>query len=619
MSLAQALNTSLAGLQIAQAALSVTSANVANVNTPGYVRKIANQVETAAGNAGISVNTAGINRALDTLVQSQLRTETSGGSYADTLSQLYGQLQQVYGTPGATNAVDSAFNNLTTALQNLSTNPSDYSAQASVVSAAQGIAQNLNAMSGSIQSLRTQAEQGIGNDVAQANVALQQIATINSQLSSGSVNDGTTASLQDQRDQAINQLSQLMDIRVVQNANNQVSVFTSSGTQLVSTTAAKLTFDNRGSLSPTSLLNADPTKSGVGNIILVSPDGSANNLTADNGIKSGQIAAYLQMRDQVLPQAQTQLDELAMQMSQGLSNVTTPGTATAPGPQSGFTVDVASLLAGNSIQVSYTDNATNTTHNVTIVKVTDPSALPLSDATTANPNDKVVGVDFSGGLASVVNQLNSALGANLQFSNPSGTALQIVNNATNAATVNSASTTSTVTGLTSGNAQLPLFLDGSAPISGAISGAGAQENGLAARITVNAAISTNPPSLVAYQASTQAGDATRPNFMLAQMTKASYQFSPATGLGGAASPFGGTLSSYISQVVSQQSQAASAATNLQTGQDQVVTALQQRLNGTSGVNVDEEMSNLINLQNSYAANARVMSTIRQMMQALLQS
>jgi flagellar hook-associated protein 1 len=253
------------------------------------------------------------------------------------------------------------------------------------------------------------------------------------------------------------------------------------------------------------------------------------------------------------------------------------------------------------------------------VKVTDPSALPLSDATTANPNDKVVGVDFSGGLASVVNQLNSAIGANLQFSNPSGTTLQIVNNATNAATVTSASTTSTVTGLPSGNAQLQLFLDGSTPISGAITGAGAQENGLAARITVNAAISTNPPSLVAYQASTQAGDATRPNFMLAQMTKASYQFSPATGLGGAASPFGGTLSSYISQVVSQQSQAASAATNLQTGQDQVVTALQQRLNGTSGVNVDEEMSNLINLQNSYAANARVMSTIRQMMQALLQS
>jgi flagellar hook-associated protein 1 FlgK len=71
--------------------------------------------------------------------------------------------------------------------------------------------------------------------------------------------------------------------------------------------------------------------------------------------------------------------------------------------------------------------------------------------------------------------------------------------------------------------------------------------------------------------------------------------------------------------VSQQSQAATSATNLQTGQDQVLTALQQTFNSTSGVNIDTELSNLINLQNTYAANARVLSTIEQMMQTLIQS
>src|SRR5215469_3752235 len=598
MNLSDALTTALAGLRVTQASLSVTAGNVANANTPGYIEETSDQVETAAGNAGVSVNTAGINRELDTLVQGQLRTESSGGAYADKLSQLYQQLQQVYGTPGSSSAVDTAFNNFTTALQNLTTSPSDYSAQSGVLTAAQGLAQNLNAMSSSVQSLRSQCEQGIADDVQQANSALQQIAQINQQLSGGSPPDGTTVSLEDSRDQA--------------------SVFTTSGAQLVGTTASKLTFDNRGTLSATALWNANPTQSGVGNIMLVSPDGTSTNLIANNSIKSGQIAAYLQMRDQTLPQAQTQLDELSAQMSEGLSNQTTPGTAVTSGSQSGFDVDVSSLLSGNSIQVTYTSTATNTQHTVTIEQVSDPSALPLPNS-AANSNNQVIGVDFSAGLASAINQLNQALGANLQFSNPSGTTLEILNSPTNSAVVDSVSTNSTVTSLTSGSPQLPLFLDGATPISGAITATGSQDVGLASRITVNPALLADPSDLVTYQPSTAAGDGTRPNFMLTQMTTAQYQFLPTTGIGGSAAPFSGTLTSYLGQVVSQQAQAATNATNLQQGQDAVVSALQQRFNSDSGVNIDQEMSNLISLQNSYAANARVMTTIQQMMQTLLQS
>jgi flagellar hook-associated protein 1 len=618
MNLSDALTTALAGLRVTQASLAVTAGNVANANTPGYIEENSDQVETAAGNAGVSVNTAGINRELDTLVQGQLRTESSGGAYADTLSQVYQQLQQVYGTPGSSSAMDTAFNNFTTALQNLTTSPSDYSAQSGVLAAAQGLAQNLNAMSSSIQSLRSQCEQGISDDVQQVNTELQQIAQINQQLSSGSPSDGTTASLEDTRDQAINQLAQLMDIHVSYNSNNQVSVFTTSGAQLVGTAASQLTFDDRGALSANSLWNANPAQSGVGNIMLVSPDGSSTNLIANNSIKSGQIAAYLQMRDQILPQAQTQLDELAAQMSEGLSNQTTAGTAVTSGSQSGFDVDVSSLLSGNSIQVTYTNTTTNTQHTVTIEQVSDPSALPLPNS-PANSNTQVIGVDFSAGMASAINQLNQALGANLQFSNPSGTTLEILNSPTNSAVVNSASTTSTVTSLTSGSPQLPLFLDGTTPISGAITATGSQDVGLASRITVNPALLAAPSDLVTYQTSTQAGDGTRPNFLLTQMTTAQYQFSPTTGIGGSAAPFSGTLTSYLGQVAGQQSQAATNATNLQQGQDAVVSALQQRFNSDSGVNIDQEMSNLISLQNSYAANARVMTTIQQMMQSLLQS
>src|SRR5215472_10168595 len=123
MSLIQALNTAMSGLTAAQTGLTITAGNVANASTPGYVVETPDLVETANGNAAVGVDVAGVNRTLDQLVQNQLWTETSGGSYADAAAQLYGQLQQVYGTPGSANAFDKAFNNFTAAMQALAASP----------------------------------------------------------------------------------------------------------------------------------------------------------------------------------------------------------------------------------------------------------------------------------------------------------------------------------------------------------------------------------------------------------------------------------------------------------------------------------------------------------------
>jgi flagellar hook-associated protein 1 len=447
---------------------------------------------------------------------------------------------------------------------------------------------------------------------------MQTIAQINQQLSASTVQDAATAALEDQRDRAVTQLSQLMNVTVVKNGDDQVSVFTNSGLQLVGTQASQLKFDDRGSLSATSLWNANPAKDGAGTITLVAPDGAATDLIANKSIQSGQIAAYLEMRDQILPQAQSQIDELAAQMSRALSDQTTSGTAVTAGSQSGFNVDVGGVLPGNSVQVTYTD-ASSAQHTVTIVRVDDPAALPLPGSATSNPNDQVVGVNFAAGMASVVAQLNAALGSNLQFSN-SGTVLQVLNSPLLNSTVNSVSTTTTATALAAGNTQLPLFTDGTAPISGAITAAGSQDVGLAGRIAVNRAVLAAPSALVVYQTSpaTPVGDSTRPSFLLNRLTKSTLTFSPVTGIGSASAPFSGTLTDFMSQVTSQQSQAASAAGSLQQGQDVVVNALQQRFNTDSGVNIDTELSNLITLQHAYAANARVMSTIQSMFTTLMQ-
>ena len=273
------------------------------------------------------------------------------------------------------------------------------------------------------------------------------------------------------------------------------------------------------------------------------------------------------------------------------------------------------MSAGNSLQLIYTDSG-NVQHTVTIVALGPGGSLPLQTS-SSNPNNQTIGVNFAGGMSGVVSALNAAFGTNLQFSN-TGTVLNVVNAASTTNVVNSLSATSTVTSLTSGSPQIPLFLDGSTPITGALTAAGSQTTGLAGRITVNAAVASSPSSLVAYAPNTAVGDSTRPNFLLSQMTSASLTYSPTTGIGSAQQPYSGTLPNYLSAVITQQSQAANAATNLQQGQDTVVSALQQRFNDQSGVNIDTELSNLITLQNAYGANARVMSTIQQMMATLLQ-
>ena len=626
MGLSQALSTAMSGLRATQASLALVSSNVANAETPGYVKKTVNQVAGTTGEFGSSVLINGVNRQLDQYLQTQLRTETSGASYADVRSSYLANLQNVYGNPDESGTIESAFNNLLTAFQGLSTSPDSQSARIGAVSAAQAMAQQLNATTQGIQNLRANAETGINDSVITANNAMAQIAAINNQLRNNGQTDAATASLLDQRDQYIDQLSQLMDIRTVTNNLNQVTVFTNSGVQLVGTEASKLSFNPQGTITPNTLYNTNPTKSNVGTITINFPHGGSYDLVSTNSIRSGKIAAYLELRDNTLVQAQAQIDQFAASMSSALSDKTTDGTA-APAsvlPQAGYDLDLTGLQSGNVIHVTYKDNTTGATHNLSIVRVDDPSVLPLSNNATLDPNDEVLGVNFASGMGSVVSQLNAALGptANLQFSNPSGSTLRVLDDgAPNRSDVTAASVTSTVSSLTGGSAQLPLFTDNGGLYSGAITANGSQQIGLAARISVNTALLGDPSRTIVYSTNplTAAGDTTRSDFILTQLSTGSYRYSPQTGIGTTGAPFTGTLTNFAKQFISQQGEAATAAKQLSDGQDVVLNTLQKKVSQTSGVNIDDEMAHLLALQNAYSANARVMSSIKQMYDTLIQS
>jgi flagellar hook-associated protein 1 FlgK len=623
MSLSSALATAMAGLHTNQAALSIVSSNIANAQTPGYVTRTLTQIEVAGSSAdtGASVRTTAVNRQLDLYLQTQLRTETSAGAYADKMSNVLGQLQSVYGTPGGAGTLETAYNNFTSALQALSANSGAQSARSLALSTAQSLALQLNTATQGVQALRSNAEQDIAAAVVQANNAMAQIAKLNTQLQSLPAGDNSAATLEDQRDTAIHDLAQLMDIRVVTDNANVATIYTTSGLQLVGVQASQLSFNSQGTLNASSLWNSNPALSTAGSLTLTFANGANVDLIATNSVGSGRLGADLKLRDSVLVQAQTQLDQLAATLASSLSDQTTAGTAVTSGSQAGFDLDLSNVLPGNTINLTYTDTATNTPHQITIVRVDDPTALPLPN-TAASPNDKVIGVNFQGGMASIVAQITAAVGnTNLQFSNPAGNTLRVLDNGSAAVSVNAGSTTATVSALANGNPQLPVFTDGSTLYTGVITGRGTQQTGFAGRISVNSALVSDPSRFVVYNTSplTTAGDTTRSDFLYTQLTSGLFTYSPQTGLGSRTSPLTGTLPNYIQQFLNLQANAANSADQVAQGQDVVVNTLQQKFNTNSGVNIDVEMANLIALQNIYGANAHVMAVVQTMMQTLMQA
>ncbi len=156
------------------------------------------------------------------------------------------------------------------------------SAQTAALTAAQTLAQQLNATTQGIQSLRSNTEQDLAVSVSQVNDALNQIAGINLKLGGLSPTDPAAATLLDQRDNAIGQISKLMDVKVVTNNLNQASIYTTTGIQLVGTSqASQLIFNSQGTLGANDQWSSDPTKSGVGTLMVKYADGTTNDLIAE--------------------------------------------------------------------------------------------------------------------------------------------------------------------------------------------------------------------------------------------------------------------------------------------------------------------------------------------------
>lgn len=621
MGLSTALTSALSGLKLTQTGLEVVAGNVANADTPGYTRKAVSQsaVVTAGRTVGVTVDQ--VNRQLDAQLQARVRTEATGGAYTALLSSYASRLDGVFGAPGGSSSLDTLLTGLSSAFDALATTPESQSARLQVLSAAGSLARQLNTLSDQVQGMREEAETGLASATASANGALQNIARLNEQIMQEKAAGREPAALLDQRDGYVDTLAGLLDIRVTNGEFGSISIATASGLTLFDRTPATLAFDARANVTPEDAWSADPDQRSVGTLTLTAPNGQSIDLFASGAVRSGSIAAYRDLRDNVLVEAQSQLDEIAHGLALAMSTREVSATAAANGAQQGLAIDLSGLQSGNMATLDYAQMPAGESRTVRFVRVDDPASLPLPQNATADPDDLVVGLDFSGGMGGVASQIQAALGGSFTVSNPSGNTIEILDDgAAGFIDVTGLSAGITATGLKDGATALPLFSDGitGKDYTGSFDGGG-QKAGFAARIAVNPDLEIDPSALVVYSTSpaTATGDPERPSDLLARLDGMTFQFAPVAGIGSRTTPFEGSVTDYVRQVLDFRGAAAQHAGDVDAGQQSILASLSERLNELAAVNIDSEIALLVQLQTSYSANARVMTAVKDMLDTLM--
>lgn len=614
MGLSTSLSNALSGLNSTQNSLEVLSRNVANAGTPGYHRQEVTLVERTNDDSTF-VRFEGVRRAFNTSVQQAYNQNVSDLGYANLQSEYMQRIDGMLGAPGSETSLDSIYQNFENSLQALSTSPEDYASRAEVVATAQAVVETLNRLTNDVQGMRQQTETEIASHVSDLNRMLKSLQNINSRITDRAGDAGSRLTLLDERDRLVADISELVDVRATYGPNETVALSTRSGMGLINAAGATVfEFQSAGRIHAHSTFSTNDAENNVGTLMAYSPGGMSADVIKQNIFQSGRIRALVEMRDSTLVVMQAQLDDVATGMALALSTVETDGTAVAGPPADGFSIDLADVQQGNSFSFSYT--AGGIEQNVRVVRVDDPANLPMDF--TGPDGARVIGLNFSGGIGAIATALDTALGPAINVSNPSGTTLQIVDDGVgNTTDITSLTSRTTVTANQGAGLALSLFTDsGNLAFTNSLEGDG-QKIGFAGRIKVNAAIVVDNSLLVQFEAGGSLGNADRANYLLTQLEDVVFTSSDITSAETGSFRLSGSARHLIEQMLNFQGTGVSSAEALTKSGELAMEAINQRMDSEYNVNVDEEMARLMALQNAYAASARIISVVQELLDELL--
>ncbi len=309
--LGASLNIAVRAMLTDQAALSTTSNNIANANTPGYSRQTVDLAEVSPvqyGNllVGGGVRIQQIVSQRSSLLQTQLDQETQQqskySSYLSTMQQVQALFNETSGT-GLQTSITGFFNSV----QQLSTDPSNTSLRAGVLTAAENMAQAFSSTATNLVSIQKNVDMSVTQSVNQINSLTSQIAQLNSQVSSATSTGQNPGTFVDQRDQLINQLSGLVDVSEINAGNGSLSLTTTGGANLVV-----------GSQSFQLTAQADAS-TGFQHVFSQGSD-------ITSSINGGSLGGAIQLRDTTIPSILSSLDSLASNLESSINSVNQAGT-----------------------------------------------------------------------------------------------------------------------------------------------------------------------------------------------------------------------------------------------------------------------------------------------------
>jgi len=387
MSLTVSLQTATSGLQAAQAGLTAISDNIANVNTPGYVRKAIVQQQLVVDGRGAGVEVTGVKRVTDQYLQTASLTAGADSSRYSIYSQYLDNAQSLFGDPSGSDYFFNLPDQISANFAASANDPSSTLLRSQALNSVGNFLDQATRINNQVTALGGTVDGKIGDDVTQVNSLLSQIDKLNGDIARAKIGGADVTGTENIQSQLLNQLSALMNVRVSARAQGGVDVRSTEGVVLVGAGASTLTY-NRSGTTP-------------GYITAITPGASVGPqaITAS----SGELRGLLDLRNTKLPGLSDQLGEFVSRTADAL-NAASNASSASPPPTS---------LTGRNTGLDLPTAVSNFSGTTTIAVTNSSGAV-----------QKTVAIDFTAGTMSVnggagaaftpanfLANLNTALGA----------------------------------------------------------------------------------------------------------------------------------------------------------------------------------------------------------------
>lgn len=371
------LNTAVSGLKVSQTALKTTGHNIANANTEGYSRQ---RIDTATntpiqygvGFQGTGVHVTAIERVVDEFLVEQLRTDTSLESELSAFNENVRQLDTLLSntSTGLADGMDRFFS----VLENAADDPTSIPSRELVISEAENLANRFNTLYERISTVAENINSKMEVAVNQINSLAANIATMNNKIGEvGGTSQQTPNDLLDQREEMLRQLSELVDIDVVDQGNGLLNVSIGSGQALVVGAKARELDVVNGVQDPQ--IKDITYKDGQGSQVIT------------QFVEGGELGGLVDFRESILSQSLNELGRVAMVLSDRFNEAHSLGIDLNNQFGGDFFRDVNDPLLTSRRVFSHNANAAPQDRVMTL-ELVDSSQLTASDySLEVNDND----------------------------------------------------------------------------------------------------------------------------------------------------------------------------------------------------------------------------------------